>query len=241
MRIRYMKPGFFKNEELSELSAMHRLLFAGLWLMADKAGRLEDRPRRIKGELFPYENADVEPMLADLTQAGFLKRYLVNEIPVIQIVNFGKHQRPHKDEPVSQLPECVDSTQSYVDSPSEPAKIVRELERRTGTENGELDKGVAKAPTPTHEFLKWFVDEYRKQRNGAKYLVTQKHSGIAKRLVLAHGVERLKRLTQVLFGSDDEWIISTDCGIEVLAGKINWLEDRLKAWERKQELRVARG
>src|SRR3990167_1425898 len=143
MRIRYMKPGFFKNEDLAALSAMHRLCFAGLWLMADKCGRLEDRPRRIKGELFAYENVEVEPILSDLKQAGFICRYVVKEIPLIQIVNFEKHQRPHKAGPISTLPESpssdvdspssdVDSPSSDVDSPSSSAQIAR------GLENGDL-------------------------------------------------------------------------------------------------------
>ena len=151
---------------------MHRLCFAGLWLMADKCGRLEDRPRRIKAELFAYENVEVEPILTDLEHAGFICRYVVDGLSLIQIVNFGKHQRPHKAEPVSKLPDnspqIVDvistpidgvstlkdeespsldvvSPSSDVVSMSSPVKFVRGLgngERRT--ENGDLGMGNGK-------------------------------------------------------------------------------------------------
>lgn len=55
MRARNIKPGFFKNEDISECSPSARLLFIGLWMLADREGRLEYRPKRWKGELFPYE------------------------------------------------------------------------------------------------------------------------------------------------------------------------------------------
>lgn len=54
-RARLLKPGFFSNADLSEIPAHGRLLFAGLWTLADKGGRLKDEPRWIKGQLFPYE------------------------------------------------------------------------------------------------------------------------------------------------------------------------------------------
>ena len=52
-RARNIKPGLFSNEVIAELPAFDRLLFIGLWCLADREGRLEDRPKRIKMELFP--------------------------------------------------------------------------------------------------------------------------------------------------------------------------------------------
>lgn len=235
-----MKPGFFKNEELSELSAMHRLLFAGLWLMADKSGRLEDRPRRIKGELFPYENADVEPMLADLAAGGFLFRYVVKEIPIIQIVNFAKHQRPHKSEPVSQLPECVDSQGDNEHSPSSPARFVRGLV----TENGDGERGTGisapKSTAPVREFLDWFQTEYKARRNGATYFVKwEAHGKNVKELLRVYPMDRLKKLAFLLLTTDEDWTTGTDRGIGILSTKINWLEERLCAWEAKTSRKQA--
>lgn len=103
-RARNIKPGFFKNADLVELPFETRLLFAGLWTLADRAGRLEDRPRQIKMELFPADSVDVDSMLNGLQRWGFVRRYEVNGQRLIQIVNFRKHQNPHKDEKVSALP-----------------------------------------------------------------------------------------------------------------------------------------
>ena len=95
MRSRTIKPGFFQNEQLADLPALDRLLFAGLWCIADKAGRIEDRPRKIRAELFPYENVDCDAMLDSLAKAGFVTRYQVDDVRVVQVVNFEKHQNPH--------------------------------------------------------------------------------------------------------------------------------------------------
>lgn len=103
-RSRNLKPGFFKNETLAECSPLARLLFAGLWCLADRAGRLEDRPKRIRAELLPYDDGSVDDMLNDLHQAGFILRYQVGEQRFIQVLNFDKHQTPHHKEPASSIP-----------------------------------------------------------------------------------------------------------------------------------------
>jgi hypothetical protein len=110
MRARSIKPGFFKNEDLAALGPYPKLLFAGLWLLADRKGRLEDRPPRIKGELFPYESrTNVVLMLKRLEESGFILRYSVNGTKYIQILNFEKHQNPHIKESDSTIPAPCDA------------------------------------------------------------------------------------------------------------------------------------
>lgn len=104
MRLRTLKPGFFSNEELADQPFAGRLLFAGLWLIADRAGRLEDRPKRIRGELFRYEDVDIDALLNGLAEAGFIRRYQVEGMRYIEIANFSKHQTPHVKEPASTIP-----------------------------------------------------------------------------------------------------------------------------------------
>ena len=103
-RSRNIKPGFFKNETLAECSPLARLLFAGLWCVADRAGRLEDRPKRIRAEVLPYDDGSVDDMLNDLHRAGFITRYQINEQHFIQVRNFSRHQNPHHREAESTIP-----------------------------------------------------------------------------------------------------------------------------------------
>jgi hypothetical protein len=103
MRARNIKPALFKNEVLGSADPLYTILFEGLWCMADREGRLQDRPARIKAEVFPYRNVDIEAMLGWLTEAHFIDRYTTKLGNVISVVEFLKHQRPHKNEPQSEL------------------------------------------------------------------------------------------------------------------------------------------
>lgn len=88
-RSRNIKPGFFSNEHLAELDFATRLLFIGMWTEADREGRLEDRPRRLKMALFPADNVDIEFMLNGLESYGFIRRYNDDDGQKIEVLNFG--------------------------------------------------------------------------------------------------------------------------------------------------------
>lgn len=103
-RARNIKPGFFTNEELVELPFHTRLLFIGLWTLCDRAGRMEDRPKRIKMALFPADDIDVDESLNELQASGFLLRYEHDGSQYIQVLAFDKHQNPHKEERQSTIP-----------------------------------------------------------------------------------------------------------------------------------------
>ena len=116
-RARNIKPGFFKNEDLAECSPWARLCFAGLWTLADREGRLEDRPKRIKAELFAFDAIEVEPLLAELDARGFLVRYRNEDGSFIQISKFTTHQTPHYSEKKSVIkpPELQESAPDEAD------------------------------------------------------------------------------------------------------------------------------
>lgn len=118
MRERLIKPRFWSDEDLAELGPWHRLLFQGLWALADREGRLEDRPAWIRVQVFPYDqleaehNVSVGAMLDDLAQprkhshegGGFIVRYEVAGRRYIEVRNFKRHQRPHPKEHPSNIP-----------------------------------------------------------------------------------------------------------------------------------------
>lgn len=103
-RARNLKPGFFRNADLVELPFEARLLFAGLWTLSDREGRMEDRPKQIKMELFPADNIDCDALLNMLQSVGMIERYTVENKNYIQVINFSKHQNPHRDEKPSLIP-----------------------------------------------------------------------------------------------------------------------------------------
>jgi hypothetical protein len=107
-RARNIKPAIMDNEELAELPMSARLLFIYLWMLADRDGRLEDRPKRIAAQALPYDrDVDVDQALDDLQAFGFIVRYSVDGLRCIQVINFEKHQHPHVKEKGSDLPPYV--------------------------------------------------------------------------------------------------------------------------------------
>jgi hypothetical protein len=100
MRARNLKPKFFQNELLAPADPLYSLIFAGLWCLADRNGRLEDRPFQIHLSVNPARVYDgTERAIAWLCEHEFIRRYAVGGKRYIQIVAFDKHQIPHHREP----------------------------------------------------------------------------------------------------------------------------------------------
>ena len=108
-RARNIKPAIMANEDLADLEPLTRLLFIYLWMLADREGRLEDRPRRIGAEALPYDGADVDGMLDALAGKGFIARYRSAGERYIQVLGFAKHQNPHVREAASTIPAMDES------------------------------------------------------------------------------------------------------------------------------------
>lgn len=102
-RARNIKPGFFTDEDVVELPFETRLLFIGLWTIADREGRLHDKPKQIKMHVFPADDVDVEASLQALCAVKLIERYVVRNERFIQVVNFVRHQNPHSKEAASTI------------------------------------------------------------------------------------------------------------------------------------------
>ena len=97
-RARNIKPAFFTNDELSELPPLARLLFIGLWTIADYKGCFEYKPKRLKVQLLPYDDCDIEQLVSALDKSRFISIYSVQGQTFGKVLNFNKHQNPHKNE-----------------------------------------------------------------------------------------------------------------------------------------------
>lgn len=156
-RARNIKPGTFKNEILGVADPIYTLLFQGLWTLADREGRLEDRPLKIRGELFPYrEGLDMDALLGWLDDNKFIQRYEVDGRKCIWVVEFVKHQNPHKNEPASELPtppERLQKNPELVGTKTEnigsaPADSLSTDSGFLNPDPGSTDPGIVAAQSP---------------------------------------------------------------------------------------------
>ena len=113
MRARNIKPGFFENEQLAELPPLTRILYIGLWCYADREGRFEWRPKRIKALILPYDDCDIEEMLMSLHVMTFIDMYETPNGTIGCIPKFKEHQNPHPHEAKSKLPEKCKENQCH--------------------------------------------------------------------------------------------------------------------------------
>jgi hypothetical protein len=217
-----LKPGFFTNDVLAELPMAGRLLFAGIWTLADREGRLEDRPRKIKAEVLPYDDADVDALLTDLAEHGFLLRYEYGHVRYIQIINFGKHQSPHVKEPPSvipppdmpdaspvltpDMPDASPSSRAHSPIPHSPFPIpIAEAEAEKGTRGRAADE----PPTPIavqvidsvseitddkpYDLVAMLCEENGKEVKTMPPDWASRQRGIAKRLIeQGHSIEQVR-------------------------------------------------
>lgn len=106
-RSRNLKYDFFVNEYLGTCDPLEALFFEGLWTLADRFGRLENRPLRMKAQVFPYRDLSAQVItgyVQNLSDHGFLTLYTVDGQDYIEIRNFAKHQNPHKNEKGGDIP-----------------------------------------------------------------------------------------------------------------------------------------
>lgn len=147
---------------LAECEPLARILFAGLWCHADRAGRLEDRPKKLKAVILPYDDCDLSGLLDQLASNGFINRYERDGADYIQILSFNKHQNPHVKEPDSTIPAPYKnsaSTRQELDKNSSETALT--LNPITLTLNPVTDNGTASVPGLDVDAWNAWV-EYRK-------------------------------------------------------------------------------
>lgn len=97
MRIRSIKPEFCSDEKIGQLSREERLHFILLWMVADKYGVLEYKPRQLAVQLYPYDDDMNMEHFDTLTSTLLLKdlcsAFQERQQDFLWVRNFAKHQK----------------------------------------------------------------------------------------------------------------------------------------------------
>lgn len=96
MKIRSIRPEFFSDAKMANLSHSARLLYIGLWCYVDDEGRGEYLPKKIEGDIFPHETVDLDELWAELEQLDRVRRYTVGDRNYFHIPSSGDHQKPNR-------------------------------------------------------------------------------------------------------------------------------------------------
>lgn len=114
-RIRSVKPEFFRHERLQALEVENpgahcMLTFAGLWIICDRAGRFEWKPRTIHLDILPFVEFDIGQTMRLLAASEFIEKYEILGKVYGHIPSWTEHQtfESLKNEKVRfPSPDCV--------------------------------------------------------------------------------------------------------------------------------------
>ena len=139
MRIRSIKPEFWRSDDIDALAIPDRLLFIGLWSYVDDNGVGLFSVKDIVGDLFAGDMLRdsnetlirVKEGLKALFERGLIEIYSQDGNTYLAITNWGKHQRvPNPNKPRYPRPSADSETPLYLFNES----LIRPHESlRTGT------------------------------------------------------------------------------------------------------------
>ena len=145
-RIRHLKARFFTDAKLGALPPLARLFFQGLWVHADREGRLDDNALELEVQIIPYDRGGQwtgAKILAALESNGLIDRYEIDGRRFIQVRNFLKHQRPANSENSSEIPPCPEKRRRKTSDDGEKS-LVWEKGKGEGKGDGDGKEDSAK-------------------------------------------------------------------------------------------------
>ena len=103
-RIRTIKPEFWRSPDIAELTFFERLLFIGLWNLADDEGRGVYSPAAIAADLFLTEFSlnphgvitDIERGFMKYSKQGMVAVYEAENREFYQVLRWSEHQRVNR-------------------------------------------------------------------------------------------------------------------------------------------------
>ncbi|MDE2104665.1 MAG: hypothetical protein KGL39_45940 [Patescibacteria group bacterium] len=152
-RIRSIKPEFWSDEKLAPMDPLTRLVFIGLWNLADDEGRLIDSIKTIDGLLFPETDDSCREALAKLSRSSRVIRYRDSKgRQLIQVANWQKHQKIDHPKPSNFDPPSESDYAQKQDSETlrenlaKPSRSFAKSERLEHGEQGSRGAGEQEEP-----------------------------------------------------------------------------------------------
>jgi hypothetical protein len=175
MRIRTIKPEFWKSEEISTLSNEAKLLAIGILNYADDEGYFNANYALIKAELFPLnEVKNIEKLLSELIKINYIEiRQHENTKSYGRVVKFNEHQRVNRPY-ASKIKDLFEFTEHSLNAHG----IITEhsLQERKGKER----KGITLESLNLEDLLNWIKENNLDEKKVQDELMVFKDKCIAK-------------------------------------------------------------
>ena len=175
-RKRMIDPSIWQSEDFSKLSTLAKLVFVGLFSLADDEGRGRANPTYLKSSLFPYNedlrSADIEKTLSEISSNMSVVFYSCDGSSYYSLLSWYNFQRI--DKPTnSQLPAFNENNEAirrlFVEGSPKPPRGVppKRIEKKKIEDKGKEEKFIA--PT-IDEIEKYIADKKLKNVDAKDFL-----------------------------------------------------------------------
>lgn len=183
-RKRMIDPGIWSSEDFSKLTSFSKLVFIGLFSLADDEGRGKANPSYLKSMLFPYEegirSADIKKTLQEIASTMSVIFYTHDEKEYYALKSWGRFQTINRPSPSDIPAPASDSVSTHrglsEDSVSAHGGLMTKRKEEEKEEKGKEEKGKeekgkkSSAGKPPARFVPPTVEEVaaycRKRGNG---------------------------------------------------------------------------
>jgi hypothetical protein len=171
-RIRTIKPQFWTDEKIGKLPLGARLLFIGLWNLADDEGIVLWNAAYIKGQLFPYDTrirmSDINRWMNDITSLKLVACYVDVQRNIYGFVStWHIHQKINKPQPTQHkdILDMIRQQNSRNDTGTFTEHSTPEWNKETDKEWNKEEEGIH-GISPTN-----FSDKSTEENNSLKSVV----------------------------------------------------------------------
>ena len=116
-RYRRIKPEFYSDDKIIELTHSARLFFIGMWTFSDDTGVIQNKPRMLKAQIFPADDIsvdDVQDILRLLYECSLIAYN--DDQTLIRVKGFLSHQKIDRPQPSKYV--FVEGQPGQFDEPS---------------------------------------------------------------------------------------------------------------------------
>ena len=247
-RKRMIDPNIWQSEDFSKLSTLGKLVFIGLFSLADDEGRGRSNPVYLKSTLFPYEegirSADIDKTLSEISSNMSVIFYSCNGSSYYSLYNWNTWQKI--DRPTeSKIPEYDETTMQrlFDEHSTSPRRVIAPNKKEDNRKEKE-DKRIE---------IKDIYNQYCPNLPQVQKLTEKREKAIDKFLkefTKEQFIEicKIANYTDFLIGKNDngwkadfDFLMRTDKATNVLEGKYtssksDGINDFKELWEEaKQE------
>lgn len=115
-RNRMIKPEFWGDEKLSQVSMQARLFYIATWNFSDDFGVIKGHPLWLKNNIFPYDEIKMKDFNAWLKELMLIKRLIpfqINGEKFLYISKFNSHQKINRPSEFIRNPEPPENICNY--------------------------------------------------------------------------------------------------------------------------------